>query len=397
MKVLIPDKVSKSSLKILKDDGFFAEQNPGISIGECSSMAKDADAIIVRSYELHNLEFSRSIVAIGRAGAGVDNIPVQKCTENGVVVFNTPGANANAVKELVLCGLLLSSRKIVDGVNWAVCQKESGSEVPKLVEKNKSQFKGMEIKGKNLGVIGLGAIGMLVANDALALGMNVIGYDPYISVENAWKLSRDVKNAKELKSLLYSSDYITIHVPLNDKTRGVVNKDMFEKMKKGVKIMNFSRDEIVNTKDLIEAINKGIVSSYVTDFPNCDLIGVKNVICIPHLGASTDEAEENCAVMVARQVADFLKNGNIANSVNFPSCGLERNGSARITIINKNVPGIIEKITTIIANAGLNIEEMINKSKADIAYNIIDAKGNVGEEVIEKLENAEGIIRVRRL
>jgi len=397
MKILIPDKVSKTSAKILKEDGFAVEQNPGISIEECNNKAIDADAIVVRSYKLHELEFNNHIKAIGRAGAGTDNIPLDRCTEKGIVVFNTPGANANAVKELVLCGLLLSSRKIVDGVNWAVCQKDSGSEVPKLVEKNKDQFKGIEIKGKNLGVIGLGAVGMLVANDALSLGMDVIGYDPYISVENAWRLSRDVKNAKDLRTLLADSDYITIHVPLNEKTKGMFNKEMFEKMKKGVKIMNFSRDDIINSKDLIDAINKDIVSSYVTDFPNCDLIGVKNVICVPHLGASTDEAEENCAVMVTRQIIDFLKNGNITNSVNFPNCELERNGNARITIVNKNIPAMIEKVTTILAEANLNIEEMINKSKGNIAYNILDISGVVSEETIKKLEESEGVIRVRKL
>ncbi len=397
MKIVIPDKVSKTAAKMFEEKGYGVEQNPGIDIKEANKIAKDADAIAVRSYKLHELEFSDSVKAIGRAGAGVNNIPIDKCTEKGVVVFNTPGANANAVKELVLCGLLLSSRKIVDGVNWTVCQKEAGDEVPKLVEKNKKQFKGVEIKGRNLGVIGLGAIGMLVSNDASALGMNVIGYDPYISVDNAWKLSRDVKNAKNLDSLLTNSDYITVHIPLNEKTKGMINKEMFSKMKKGVKIMNFSRDELVNTKDLIEAIGEGIVDAYVTDFPNCDLIGVKNIICVPHLGASTSEAEENCAVMVANQIIDFLENGSITNSVNFPACRLEKNGNIRITIVNKNVPGMIEKITEILAGAKLNIEEMINKSKGDIAYTILDVKGKVDEGTVNRLGDVEGVLRVRKL
>ena len=397
MKVVIPDKVSKMSAKIFEENGFEVEHRPSIDIGKCNEISKGSEALVVRSYDLHELELSDSLLAIGRSGAGVNNIPVEKCTEKGIVVFNTPGANANAVKELVLCGLFLSSRKIVDGVNWTVCQKEHGEKVSKLVEENKSQFKGNEIKGKRLGVVGLGAVGMLVANDALALGMNVMGYDPFISIDNAWKLSRDVGQAKNLDSLIKNSDYITLHVPLNDKTNRMINNSFFKKMKKGVRIMNFSREEIINTQDLIGALKSGIVGNYVTDFPNCELIGVPNVICIPHLGASTEEAEENCAVMVTEQLVDFLKNGNVVNSVNFPTCKMERNGNTRITVINKNIPGMIEKVTTVIADEKLNIEEMINKSRGEMAYSFFDVSGDVNERIIGKLKDIEGVVRVRKL
>lgn len=396
-KIVIPDKVSITAVNILRGENFTVEYLPGIDIAECSRVAKDADAMVVRSYELKDFEFARSLQAIGRAGAGVNNIPVEKCTENGVVVFNTPGANANAVKELVICGLLLASRKIVEGVHWTMQQKDAGPEVLKLVEKNKSKFKGIEVKGKHLGVIGLGAVGMLVANDAVALGMHVIGYDPYITIENAWKLSSNVKKAKDMEYVLKNSDYVTVHVPLTNETKGLINKDMFAKMKHGVKIMNFSRDEIINTKDLIDAIKQGIVGAYVTDFPNHELLQVENVICVPHLGASTDEAEENCALMVTKQITDFLKNGNIVNSVNLPECELEYKGKSRITIINKNVPAMIEKITSILAEAKLNIEGMLNKSKGNIAYNILDFNAEVSDEVIQKLKEVEGVIKVRKI
>jgi len=397
VKIIIPDKVSKTSAKIFEDNKFEVNQKPGIEIAECNDLAKDANAIIVRSYKLHDLQFPKSLNAIGRAGAGVNNIPVEKCTENGIVVFNTPGANANAVKELVLCGLLLSSRKIVEGVNWTDSQKEAGDEVQSLVEKNKKQFKGQEIKGKKLGVIGLGAIGMLVANDAVALGMDVTGYDPYISIDNAWMLSKDVKRVQNLEQLVAESDYISLHVPLVDETKEMFNDKMFSKMKEGAKIMNFSRDALVNPKDLVEALSNGKIGKYVTDFPTADLVGVENVVNVPHLGASTEEAEENCAVMISRQMIDFLENGNIKNSVNFPACKLERNGNARITIVNRNKPGMIEHITEILAEAGLNIEQMINKSREDIAYNIFNLDGNIGDEIVEKLGKIEGVIKVRKL
>ena len=397
MKILIPDKVSKTSAQLFEKSGFTVEQKPGIEIDEVSKLSEDADSLIVRSYKLHELDFSDSVKAIGRAGAGTNNIPIDKCTENGVVVFNTPGANANAVKELVICGMLLSSRKIINGVNWTVCQVDEGDSVPKLVEKNKKQFKGNEIRGKKLGVIGLGAIGMLVANDALSLGMEVTGYDPFISVENAWKLSTDVKRADDIEKVIAESDYISIHVPLIDATKGMFNKEMFAKMKKGIKIMNFSRGEIVNTKDLIDNLKEEQISTYVTDFPNCDLIGIDNIITIPHLGASTAEAEENCALMITEQIKDFLNNGNIKNSVNFPECVMQKNGNTRITIVNKNIPKMIEKITEILADASINIDEMLNKSRANVAYNIIDVSGNVTSDILEKLEGIEGVLKVRKI
>ncbi|MBI2143536.1 phosphoglycerate dehydrogenase [Candidatus Woesearchaeota archaeon] len=397
MKILVPDKVSKTSLEMLKKAGLSAEQKAGIGIGECSSLAKGADALIVRSYDLHALEFHDSIKAIGRAGAGVNNIPVSKCTEKGIVVFNTPGANANAVKELVLCGLFLSSRRIVDGINWAVSQKEQGSQIMKAVEENKSRFKGVEIMGKKLGVIGLGAVGVIVSNAAVALGMDVAGYDPYISPENAEKLSRNVQKAGELDAVLRDSDYISIHVPMTGETTGFINIKALSKMKRGVRIMNFARDELVNSHDMAEAIKAGFVGSYVTDFPSAELVGLENVISVPHLGASTMEAEENCAVMAANQMTEFLTNGTISNSVNFPDCRLGRNGNARITVINKNIPAIIEKMTAVIAEANLNIEGMIDKSKGDIAYNILDINGEVNESVLVKISRIDGVIRVRKL
>ncbi len=397
MKILIPDKVSKASSEMLNKAGFAVEQTAGINIAECSELAKGKDALIVRGYELHSLELNDSIKAIGRAGAGVNNIPVSKCTEHGIVVFNTPGANANAVKELVLCGLFLSSRRIVDGINWAVSQKERGSQIMNVVEENKSKFKGSEIRGKKLGVIGLGAIGVLVSNDAVALGMDVTGYDPCISPRNAEKLSGSVQKAGEPDTIFRNSDYISIHVPLTDETLGIINKKALSKMKKGVRIMNFSRGELVNVSDMAEAIQNGAVGSYVADFPNAELAGLQNVILIPHLGASTDEAEENCAVMVTNQIIEFLLNGAITNSVNFPDCRLGRNGNARITVMNKNVPAIIEQMTAVIAEAGLNIEEMINKSRGDVAYNILDVKGEVTEGTLDKIRNLEGVVKVRKL
>ena len=397
MKIVIPDTVSSTAKKIFEDNNFKVKHEPGIDIQALYKLSKDADALVVRSYNLHDLFFSDSLRAIGRAGAGVNNIPVEKCSENGVVVFNTPGANANAVKELVLCGLFLSSRKIIEGINWTHNQKQNAEKVPKLVEDNKKQFKGTEIKGKTLGVIGLGAVGILVANDADSLGMNVIGFDPYITVEHAWMLSRTVKNAKEMDSLIKEADYLTVHVPLNDKTKGLINKRLFKKMKKGIKIMNFSRYEIIDTNDLVKALKDGTVEKYITDFPSHELIGYDNVILIPHLGASTEEAEENSALIISNQIIDFLKEGNIKNSVNFPDCKLDRHGETRITIINKNVPGMIEKITKIFAQTNVNIEAMINRSKGDYAYNIFNVSGNIEDDMIEKLNKIEGAIKIRKL
>lgn len=394
MKIAIPDKVSKTAAKIFSDNGLDVEQNPGIDVDK---MPKDADAIVVRSYELHNMEINKPLTAIGRAGAGVNNIPIDKCTENGIVVFNTPGANANAVKELVICSLLLASREIVAGVNWTASQKESGDKIPEIVEKNKKQFAGTEIMGKCLGVVGLGAVGTPVANAASALGMNVIGHDPYISIENAWKLSTTVEKADTLEYLFAKSDYITLHVPLTSGTKGMINKSTLAKMKNGVKLLNFSRGELVNSEDLKKELDSGKVSKYITDFPSLEILEAKNVVCVPHLGASTEEAEENCAVIISNQLVDFLKNGNIINSVNFPACKLERDGNDRITIINKNIPGMIEKITDVLAGEKLNIAGMINKSKDNVAYNIFNIDGDISDAIIEKLHTIEGIIKTRKL
>ncbi len=397
MKIVIPDKVSKTSAELFTDAQFDVTHKAGIDIKECSKLSKNADGIVVRSYKLHALEISSSLKAIGRAGSGVNNIPVNICTEKGVVVFNTPGANANAVKELVLCGLLMSSRNVVAGVNWLDTLRETDQDTARLVEKNKNMFKGSEIMGKKLGVIGLGSIGMLVANAAESLGMSVTGFDPFISVESAWQLSSTVKKANELNSMLAESDFLSLHVPLSVSTKGFLNKKLFLKMKKGIRVMNFSRGELVDGKDLVKALDNDIVIKYVTDFPSKELLGVKNVVCIPHLGASTAEAEENCAVMVANQMIDFMKNGNIKHSINFPNCFLDRNGETRLIIINQNIPAMIEKITKIIAEEKLNITEMINKSCGDIAYNIVDVSGSITEAALKKIGEAEGIIRVRKI
>ena len=356
---------------------------------EHASEIVNPDAILVRSADMHSMEIPPSVLAIARAGAGVNNIPVEKCSERGIVVFNTPGANANAVKELVICGLLLASRKIYQGIAWAKSLAGKGDEVPKLIEKGKSDFVGPEIKGKKLGVVGLGAIGVMVANDAQALGMEVSGYDPFISVEAAWGLSRTVKRAISLDSLLSDVDYLTLHVPLNDKTKGMLNKEKFSLMKKGVRILNFSRGGLVNNADLKEAIAAGIVACYVTDFPDDELVQAEHVIPIPHLGASTPESEDNCANMAVDQLREFLERGNVINSVNFPDCVLPMSGSQRLIIANKNIPAIINRITQILAEKTINISDMLNKSKGEYAYNIIDIDGSVDEDCNPHQQNRQ--------
>jgi len=364
---------------------------------EISEDCPNPDGIIVRSAKMHDMELPASLKAIARAGAGVNNIPVDLCSEKGIVVFNNPGANANAVKELVIAGLLLSSRKVVDAISWAKSLKGKGEEVPKLVEKGKSAFAGPEIKGKKIGVIGLGAIGVLVANAAKSLGMEVYGYDPYISVDAAWGLSRAVHKADSLEEILADSDYITIHVPLLEDTKNMMNKERFALMKKGARLLNFSRAELVNTADLLEAIKEGIIACYVTDFPTDELLDVENVIAIPHLGASTPESEDNCAVMAVQQMMDYLENGNIKNSVNFPDCEMTRTTDYRTVVAHKNIPGMVGKITTTIANDGVNIMDMMNKSKKECAYTIIDSDKPVSDEVVEKLTHSDGILTVRTL
>lgn len=358
------------------------------------SELSESDAILVRSAKMHDMELPDTVKAIARAGAGVNNIPVEALAEQGVVVFNTPGANANAVKELVVAGLLLSSRKIVDGINWA---KTLTTDVAKEVEKGKGDFVGPELLGKKLGVVGLGAIGVRVANVAHALGMEVIGYDPYISIGSAWELSRHIQHAVSMEEVLEEADYISIHVPLMESTKGMFNEQLFSKMKPGVRILNFSRDTLVNNEDMKKALGDQLVTSYVTDFPVEDLQGVEGVISIPHLGASTPESEENCAVMAVKQLRDYLEKGNIVNSVNFPQCEMPWNAPYRVTIIHKNIPTMLGQITTIIAEEKINITDMINKSKGQWAYTMIDTDTQMFEENIEKIKAISGIIKVRVL
>ena len=351
----------------------------------------DPDAIVVRSYKMHEMEFGRNLKAIARAGAGVNNIPLDRCSDNGIVVFNTPGANANAVKELVLTSLFLSSRDVVGGIEWIQESKDCS-----LVEKNKSNFAGCEIKGKTLGVIGLGAIGAMVANNAIDLGMNVVGYDPYLSVEGALMLSNRVKKVNSLDEVYQSADYITIHVPLLDSTKDMINADSLKKCKDGVKVINFSRGGLVNSSDILKAIDEKKVSSYVTDFPEDELLGKKGVIPIPHLGASTSESEENCAVMAVDEIKEYLENGNIINSVNFPNASMPRSPeTTRVIIANKNVPSMIENITSKLAKNNLNIVDMLNKSRGDIAYNIIDVSGNVDNALCDRIESLDNVIFAR--
>ena len=362
---------------------------------EIASELANPDGIIVRSADLHAVELPASLKGIARAGAGVNNIPIDNCSKRGIVVFNTPGANANGVKELVIAAMLLASRRIIPGVEWVRTLKGKGKEVGPLIEKGKKDFVGPEIKGKKLGVIGLGAIGVMVANDAMALGMDVVGYDPYISVEAAWGLARGVKRATSLDQLLAQSDYVTLHVPLLDATKGMLNRDKFALMKKGVRIVNLARGGLVKTADIKAALAAGTVSCYVTDFVEDDFLDEKNVIPIPHLGASTPEAEDNCAVMAVRQLRDFLKFGNVKNSVNFPSCEMPYTGRARLVVGNANVPNMVGQITTVLAADKINILDMMNQSAGELAYNIIDVDGDVGEATVEKLRKIEGVIMAR--
>lgn len=362
---------------------------------EIASEIPNPDAIVLRSFKMHDMELPASLKAVARAGAGVNNIPIDKCTEKGVVVFNTPGANANSVKELVLMSLFMSSRRVVDGIVWAKSLVGQGAEVPKLVEKGKSDFAGPEIKGKKLGVIGLGAIGVMVANDAVALGMEVTGYDPFISVDAAWGLSRSVHKAVSLDTLIAGSDYITVHVPLNDKTKSLINKDKFALMKKGVRLLNFSRGGLVNNEDLKVALADGTIAAYVTDFPDEDLLKEPNVIPCPHLGASTPEAEDNCAIMAVNQVRDYLEYGNIKNAVNFPECEMAPSGQYRIVVANNNIPNMVGQITTVLAGSKINITDLLNKSRGDVAYNIIDVDGDITDDHLKAIRQIEGVIMTR--
>ena len=363
---------------------------------EVASDIPNPDAVLVRSADMNGMEIPSSVLAIARAGAGYNNIPVQRCSDNGVVVFNTPGANANAVKELTLAAMLLSSRNIVGGINWTMSAADK-PDIAELVEKEKSKFTGPEIKGKTLGVVGLGAIGVMVANDAIALGLDVIGYDPYISVDAAWNLSREVIRADTLESLLVKSDYITLHLPLGETTKGLLDAEKFRIIKKDARIINFSRNALVKDRDIIEALDTGKISAYVTDFPNQELLSCKKVIGIPHLGASTPEAEDNCAIMAVKQIIDYLETGTIRNSVNFPRCKLEQHAANRLLVVNKNIPNMVGQITTILAGSNINITDLINHHRDDYAYNIIDTEQQLSAPLLDRIRKVDGIIRVRSI
>ena len=383
--------IAEKGLNILQEKKF--EVSDGLS---------DPDAIILRSHKLKKEDFGNNLKAIARAGAGVNNIPVEECSELGIPVFNTPGANANAVKEIVLAALLMSSRGLFQGANFVNSIEESNQEELKpLIESGKKSFKGRELTGGTLGVVGMGAIGSKVADMGVMLGMNVIGYDPAITVEAAWKLPNKVERKESIEDVFKESDYISLHVPANDKTKGLINSDLFKNAKKGLRLINFARDEIVVSKDIIESLDKNMLSKYITDFADLDLISrakiANDVIILPHIGASTSQAEENCSVMAAEQLDDFLNNGNIKNSVNFPELIEPRPSEFRITLSNKNHPGMIGKITTVLADNKLNIIDMVNKSRGDIAYNVIDLETKPPEKVLVELSALDDVISVREV
>ena len=356
---------------------------------------KEAQAVLVRSAAMHEMELPEGLDAVARAGAGVNNIPLDKCAEQGIVVFNTPGANANGVKELVFAGMLLASRDISGGINWVLENKDSET-VGKDAEKAKKAFAGCEICGKKLGVIGLGAIGVKVANAATHLGMEVYGYDPYISVNAAWNLSRSVKHISNLEDIYRECDYITVHVPLLDGTKKMLNKDAFAMMKEGVVILNFARDLLVDEEAILDAIKAGKVKKYVSDFPNSTTAGKEGCIVIPHLGASTEESEDNCAVMAVQELMDYLEQGNIRNSVNYPNCDMGVCAAAgRVAILHKNVKGLIGKYTAVMGNNNINISDMTNKSRGDYAYSLLDIDSSVTEAAVEQLKGIEGVLKVR--
>ena len=363
---------------------------------EIANEISNPDAIVLRSHKMHGMELPPSLKAVARAGAGVNNIPIEQCTDRGVVVFNTPGANANGVKELVIAGLILASRDIIDGAIWVKSLVGNGDKVPAMIEKGKNNFVGQEIKGKTLAVIGLGAIGVLVANAAKGLGMNVIGYDPYISVEQALKLSTRVNWVKDIEELLAKADYVTLNIPLTPDTKGYINKEKLAMMKPNVRILNFARGGLVDLNDLEDAIASGKVAKYITDFPDEEVLKLDNVIAIPHLAASTRESETNCAVMAIRQVKDFLENGNISNSVNFPAATMERHEGCRILIANKNIPNMVGQISNILASHSINIDSMLNRKYNGNAYNIIDiTRPTIDPAIAEQLRGIDGVSMVR--
>ena len=359
-----------------------------------STECDNPDGILVRSADMHQMELGSNLRAIARAGAGTNNIPIDKCSESGIVVFNTPGANANAVKELVICALLLASRDVIRGIKWAWNLTDADGDVEKLVEKQKSQFVGPELMGKNLGVIGLGAVGVKVANAALKLGMNVYGYDPYLSVQNAIDLNHAVQ-VVDLKTVYAMSDYITIHSPLLPSTKGMINEPSLDSMRQGVRIINLARGGLVDDQDMLAAIASGKVARYVTDFPNNTLVGQEGVVTIPHLGASTPESEENCAIMAARELSDYLLTGNIRNSVNFPNLEMPRGGVARLAILHRNVPNMLSNILSLLGKEGANIENMVNKSKGEYAYTLIELSQAITGETLDHVRNIDGVLRLR--
>ena len=380
MKAYCLNNISKVALNKLKAPNEIVEN------------IENADCILVRSAKMHDIDLDKNILAVARAGAGVNNIPLEKYAENGIVVFNTPGANANAVKELVLCGLLLSCRDVIGGIKY-IEENTTDEEIAAHAEKAKSKYAGFEVKGKTIAVIGLGVIGVLVANACINLGMKVIGYDPYLSIQNAMSLSKEVKYVEKIEEAIKEADFVTIHVPLNDSTKYMFNEKTFNYFKDNTILLNFSRDKLVNDNDLLNAINNNKVAKYVTDFANPDVVKLPNTICLPHLGASTEEAEDNCAIMAIDELDDYIKNGNIKNSVNYPSCNAGiKEAQVRICINHKNVTGMIAKFSTVISNDGGNIENLVNKSRGDYAYSIIDVNGTIKIEDIESIEN---VLKVR--
>ena len=353
------------------------------------------DGILVRSVDMLEMNFNENLLCIGRAGAGVNNIPVDRCSEAGIVVFNTPGANANAVRELAICALLLASRKVVDAINWVTSIQDEGDNISKLVEKNKSKFAGPELKGKKLGVIGLGAIGAQLANTAVSLGMEVYGFDPFLTVDAAWRLSRSVHHAQSEKEVLECCDYISIHIPYNKDTKGKYNAEAFASMKDGVRIINLARGELFNTPDLVAALESGKVAAYVTDFPNADVIKAPNTVCIPHLAASTPESEDNCAVMAVSEISDYIEKGIIKNSVNYPDMELPAADGSYLLALHKNIPNMISSIANAFSSLGVNIENMTNRSKKDYACTLVHIVGEVSGEVVDSILAIDGVIKVR--
>lgn len=383
-KILTLNKISKVGLGQLSD-------NYTVSDNEANP-----DGILLRSFKMHDMELPESLKAVARCGAGVNNIPLDKCAEKGIVVFNTPGANANAVKELVLTGLLLSSRKIMDSYLWAQSLKGT-DEIAKQVEKGKSNFAGPEIKGKTLGIVGLGAIGVLVANAAIELGMNVYGYDPFLSIKSAWNLNSKTVLAKDLDDIYANCDYITVHVPATAETKNMINAESLAKCKDGVRLLNFARNELVNVADVKAALETGKVSCYVCDFPNEETVGVDGIITTPHLGASTPEAEDNCASMAASEIMNYLENGNIVNSVNYPNCSAPRiEGAVRVCVLHKNTPNVLAQITSFFGEKGINIEHMTNNARGDYAYTILDVD-KADESIVDSAKAVDGVIALRVL